>query len=171
MTTAIEQCQLIDAAEVAVAQLNNALADGLFPGIKFVAKRSWAAFAEELKECNGLLVDCVPARYESSEMMSDTRAGYEPAVEVYVRERFGPNDLDQKNRVPDKTADKLANFVQALDVMFKSRRVPGLNPDSEIKVKMSEILVSCSRPHLKDMQQFFGAIKVVYTAAKEITPE
>ena len=162
--------QLINAAEVAVAQINAAAATGLFVGLKFKARRSWAVFAEELKEANGLQVDCVPSRYESSALMSSDRIGYEPSVEIYVRERFGQSDLDQTNRVRDAIADRRAIFVEQLDVMFKTNKAPKLQPDPQIKWKESSILVACSRPHLKDKQQYFGALKVTFSAPKEITP-
>ncbi len=162
--------QLINSAEVAVAQINAAAVAGLFVGLEFKAKRSYAAWTEELKEANGLQVDCVPSRYERTDLLSRERIGYQPSVEIYVREKFGTNDLDQGNKVRQAIVDRLVIFVEQLDVMFKTNKRPRLAPDELITWNSSTILVACSRPHLKDKQQFFGALKVIFDAPKLITP-
>jgi hypothetical protein len=163
----VTQARIIAAADVAASHLNAGREGGKFAGMVFEAKRSWASKDEDLKLQSGLLVDCVPWRYESSEKTSRDRAGYECSVQVMLRQKFGSEDLDECNRVPNATVDRLATLVEEFDVFFKENPIPGIEPYPDIKWTDSTIVAACSRPDLMKLL-FVGIVRVTYSAPKEL---
>lgn len=160
--------QLVKVADAAVAQIAAARDAGELVSVQLDPVRSWAHIDDEVKECDGLLVDVVGVRYESSDLMSQTRIGYQPTIEIYVRMKFGQKHRDQNGRLKTASVDPLVLLVEQLGELFVVRKRPPTM--TEATWLQTRILSAFSKKHLRERQMFFGALAVTFNAPKSITP-
>lgn len=163
----MDPARIIDVCEAAVAQIKAAIAVDYFAPLRFSPVRSYASWDEELEDVDKIQVDVVPSRYERAELFSRNRHDYEPSIEFYIRQKFGPNDL-VGGKPPRERIDCLVRLVELHYELFAEQKIAPT--DSSVKWQAGQILTACSRPHLKNKLTFFGAVKQTFKAARTFTP-
>lgn len=166
--TAIDDARIVEVCDAAVAQIDAAAEAGAFAPLRFEACRSYATWDEELKIADKIQIDVVPSRYERSDLLSRTRRGYQTSIEIYIRQKFGPNSLAADNQIPQATIDALVRLTEQIDQLFAILKRPPA--DETISWTDGRILTACSRPTLRQRQTFFSAQKITFDAPRILTP-
>jgi hypothetical protein len=148
--------------------VTSALVAGVsFQGSPVPAVRSYAEWDEALEDFDELHVDVVPLQ-SGPEMSLDARGevDYTSQVDVGVRYRFGISDQDSvTGRVDTDEMDALKLLVQTIAEFFATDRLADTNVAAW---QATEIKLGWSRKHLRQMRQFFGFVRLTFTATRSL---
>lgn len=152
----------IDIADAVTTALNAATLSKSFTAI-----RSYAEWEEALEDLDALHVDVVPLQTGPAFELDDRgSAEYTCEIDVGVRYRFGSESQESATgRVDVDEIDALKQLVQEIAEYFTPDRfddaTAGLWQATEIKL-------GWSRKHLRQMRQFFGFVRLTFTATREV---
>lgn len=130
--------------------------------------RSYAEWEEALEALNELHVDVVPLQTGPATELDDRGSvEYTCEIDVGVRYRFGTSEQESTTgRVDVAEVDGCKLLVQEIAEYFITDRFA----DSPFGVWQStEIKLGWSRKHLRQMRQFFGFVRLTFSATRSIT--
>lgn len=154
--------ELVSVADAIVAELANLVSEHVG---EIEPVRSYADWAEELKDLGDFRVDVVPVGYPEEEADSRGSIGYRCAVDVGVRKKFAQADRESSGRIKLAEIDKLVGLVQEIHTFLFNRRLSTYEGAAFREVKFR---VVCSRKHLRDDGLFLGVVRVFYDVSAEV---
>lgn len=129
--------------------------------------RSYAEWEEQLEDLGTLHVDVVPLQTGPATELDDRGSvQYTCEVDIGVRYRFGTAEQESTTgRVDVADVDACKLLVQEIAEFFITDRFA----DSPFAVwQETEIKLGWSRKHLRTMRQFFGFVRLTFTATREL---
>lgn len=157
------------AVDIEIAEaVQAALAAGIsFGGVDLPAVRSYAEWDEAIEDLDTLHVDVVPLQTGPGVSLDDRGSvEYTCEIDVGVRYRFGTTDQDSvTGRVDVDKVDALKLLVQTIAEFFMIDRLSDTNTASW---QETEIKLSWSRKHLRQMRQFFGFVRLTFLATRTL---
>jgi hypothetical protein len=157
---------LVEAADAIVATL----AAGAFSQA-FTPVRSWAQWQRpfEIAEAVGLQVDVVPVSALDNDLSTRKSVKYSPAIDVVVRKKFGPADLEEvpgenAARVKFSQVAELVALLEEIHQALKAKRLGAAGPDLQGNVawESDRILAAYMPTHLRNHHQYTGVIRLTY---------
>ena len=158
--------ELVLVADAITTELANATFADL--GWTFEPERSYADWASDIEELNGLHVDVVPVTYEENELDTEGSVGYLCTVDIGVRLWFTQTERGAKKRVDRAKVDRLILFIQELNEFFCKDRGRSLTEYPTAAWEKTKIRAAYSRKHLAKHKMFLGLIRVSYTVTKDL---
>jgi hypothetical protein len=150
---------LVALAEALAAAIN---AHDFNTAFGFEAERSWGDADEQIEELDELLIDVVPAGYESTEP-HDRSGGvhFVSTADIILRYKFPPTDTTEGDgRIDQKTIDALANLTDLI-IIFLHGTTRLTNYDSAI-FKSLEPRAVAPRDRLRSDRMFLAILRVSY---------
>ena len=129
--------------------------------------RSYAEWDEALEEFDELHVDVVPLQTGPTTELDDRGSvEYACEIDIGVRYRFGAESQESTTgRVATDEVDALKLLVQEIAEYFITDRFA----DSPFAVwQETEIKLGWSRKHLRTMRQFFGFVRLTFSATRTL---
>lgn len=133
----------------------------------FTPVRSYAEWEDALEDFGTLHVDVVPLQTGPATELDDRDSvEYTCEIDVGVRYRFGTVEQDSlTGRVDPDEIDACKLLVQEIAEYFMTDRfddaTAGIWQDTEIKL-------SWSRKHLRELRQFFGFVRLTFLATRSL---
>ena len=130
--------------------------------------RSYAEWDEALEEFDALHVDVVPLQTgPATALEARAEVDYTCEIDIGVRYRFGTSEQESTTgRVATDEIDAFKLLVQEIAEYFMTDRFA----DSPYGVwQETEIKLGWSRKHLRQMRQFFGFVRLTFSATRAIT--
>lgn len=135
----------------------------------FTPERSYADWANDLDELEGLRVDVVPISYDEAELEGREVVSYLCRSHVGIRKWFPRSQAEgASNRIPQVDIDRLVFFVQELNEFFCQESGRRLSAYPEAVWQETKIVTTYSRKYLRDNRMFFGLLRVNYSVAKAL---
>lgn len=155
---------LVQIADSVTAEMNTALAEtpSAFPGLEFVAERSYADFEdEELEDIDCLKVDVIPVTYEEgSDLDARESVDFLCPIDIAVRKKFGPCEEAQNGRIDQAEFDRLVLFMQQIYLRF-------CKFTTTIATWNKTVMTVCwSRSHMRKHRMFLGVIRVTFECSE-----
>jgi hypothetical protein len=129
--------------------------------------RSYAEWEESLEDFDELHVDVVPLQTGPATELDDRGSvEYTCEIDIGVRYRFGvPEQESTTGRVGIEEIDPFKLLIQEIAEFFITDRFA----DSPFAVwQDTEIKLSWSRKHLRQMRQFFGFVRLTFLATRDL---
>lgn len=134
--------------------------------------RSWADWVQPLETddtCkeNTLYIDVVPvATAQEIEASSRSTLAYTCPIDIAVRMKFGADRQDQDTgRIAIDQVDSLMQLVQEIHELFTLARMQDFDAAAWQGTKR---LVAPHKPHLRDMRQFTGIVRVSFRVDRKV---
>lgn len=131
--------------------------------IQFTAERSYAEFDDQLKDLGQLQIDVFPKFDPTLELDTRGTLGWQVAIDVGVRKRFGTEDQDQTTgRIKRDSIDELVNLVEAIAKYLIAERFTSLDAIGMVWQSTS-IPALFVREHLRQWSQFTGIVRLTFS--------
>lgn len=130
--------------------------------------RSYAEWDEALEDFNVLHVDVVPLQTgPATELEARAEVDYSCEIDIGVRYRFGAETQGATTgRVDIADIDPLKLLIQEIAEFFMVDR---LADTTTAAWQGTEIKLGWSRKHLRQMRQFFGFVRLTFSATRSIS--
>lgn len=145
--------------------VKDALNAGTF-GQKFEAIRSYADWElplEESIEEGKVFVDVVPVPPVPVDIETRGSLNYQPAVDIIVRRRMGPERRDASGKYSLAELDPLTDFIEELAEFFVEDELANGG-----RWNATEIRRAFVPAHLHGKHQFTGIVRVTFDAEKSL---
>ena len=134
----------------------------------FTATRGYAEWDKPLEDDDTTLhVDVVPLQPGPDLELSERgTVDYAVEIDIGVRKRLGvASQNDTTGRIETATLDALLLLVEEIAEFFPADR---LTDASTAAWQSTEIKLLWSKKHLRTMRQFFGFLRLTFTATKDL---